>query len=138
MADEPLEFRVDHTAITVSDLDRSIRWYGNFGFEKENQFDRKDLQLKGALLRLGGYRLELFQPYNPQAMEAYRRELKSSLQHIGPQHIALIVPDVEKAYEHLQGLGVEFAGEITTGKTARYVFCRDPDGMLVEVKQDLR
>ena len=137
MEGENLEFKVDHTCIAVSNLDRSIKWYGIFGFEEQTRFERPDLKFKGALLKLGGYRLELFEPYEPQKLEKYRQELAESLRHVGLQHVALVVDDVEKAHKYLQSQGVEFATEMTTGKTAKYIFCRDPDGILLEIKQEL-
>ena len=137
MEEGNLEFRVDHTALTVSNLDRSIRWYGMFGFQEQNRFERADLKVKGALLKLSEYRLELFEPYEPQKLEVFRQNLAQSLAHIGPQHVALLVDDLDKAYKYLQGKGVKFAADITTGKTAKYAFCKDPDGILLEIKQEL-
>lgn len=131
------KFEMDHVAIAVSDLDRSMKWYSSvFGFETKAKFDRPDLKVKGAIMALGQYKLELFGPYEPEPMEEYRKRLETSLQVVGAQHFALSVDDVVQAQKYLRQQGVE-CQDITEGKTAKYLFCKDLDGILIEVKQNL-
>ena len=123
--EKSLEFEVDHTAITVKDIEKSSEWYGLFGFKTEKSYERKDLGFKGALLKLHDYRLELFEPYTPIPMEEFRSDLAQSIPHIGPQHIALRVRDLSRTYEYIKSQGVEIAVDLTTGQTAKYVFCKE-------------
>jgi len=133
-----INYKPDHMALSVSDLDRSMTWYENmFGFQTEVKFDRPDLRLKGAIMMLQGYGLELFQHYEPQALPEHSRTLASDLQVVGTKHLALLVDNVETAYRSLEDKGAEFDGGIVEGKTAKYFFAKDPDGILVEVKQAL-
>ncbi len=133
-----MEYKPDHVALTVSDLEQSMAWYeSTFGFQTETQFDRPDLRLKGALMRLQGYGLELFQPYDAQPLPEHAREWGSDLSVVGTKHLALLVSDVQEAYTSLEAQGIQFAGDIVTGKTAQYFVVKDPDGIMVEVKQAL-
>jgi len=133
-----VNFRPDHVALSVSDLNRSMEWYQTmFGFQTEVQFDRPDLRLKGAIMKLYGFGLELFQPYEPQPLPEYCQELATDLEVVGTKHLALLVEDIQQAYESLRSKRANLAGEIVEGKTAIYFFAKDPDGILVEVKQAL-
>jgi catechol 2,3-dioxygenase-like lactoylglutathione lyase family enzyme len=115
-----------------------MEWYQNmFGFETEVRFDRPDLQLKGAIMRLHGYGLELLQSYEAQPLPEHSRELTTDLQVVGAKHLALVVDDVYESRRELEGKKVEFDTDVVEGKTARYFFAKDPDGILVEVKQAL-
>lgn len=129
---------MDHVAITVSDLDRSVEWYrAMFGFREEVRFDRPDLRKKGAMLRLGEQGLELFQPYEARVLPDYAQDFHENLGVIGVKHFALLVPNLEEAQEDLRIKGGELS-DIVRGKTVRYFTVKDPDGIPVEVKQPYR
>lgn len=131
-------YQMDHVAITVSDLDRSVEWYrAMFGFREEVRFDRPDLRKKGAMLRLGHQGLELFQPYDARALPDYAQDFHENLGVIGVKHFALVVPNLEEAQGDLRAKGGELS-DIVNGKTVRYFTVKDPDGIHVEVKQPYR
>ena len=88
-------------------------------------------------LKLGDIKLELFEPYEPKELPVYRKTLKSDLHTLGTKHFALNVNDLESAYENLKKSGVSFLGEPNIGKTSKYVFCLDPSGILIELREDL-
>jgi catechol 2,3-dioxygenase-like lactoylglutathione lyase family enzyme len=133
-----LSFSFDHVAISVKDLDEAIQWYSDiFGFEQIRLFDRPDLKMKGAQLKLGTIKLEIFQPYEPNELPSYRKTLESDLQTLGTKHFALNVNDLVSAYKELKKSGVSFLGEPKIGKTSKYVFCQDPSGTLIELREDL-
>jgi methylmalonyl-CoA/ethylmalonyl-CoA epimerase len=133
-----LSFSFDHVAISVKDLEEAIQWYSDvFGFEKIRLFDRPDLEMKGAQLKLGAIKLEIFQPYVAKKLPAYRKTLESDLHTLGTKHFALNVNDLESAYEELKKRSVSFLGEPNIGKTSKYVFCMDPSGILIELREDL-
>jgi methylmalonyl-CoA/ethylmalonyl-CoA epimerase len=131
-------FSFDHIAISVQDLQEAIQWYSDiFGFEKLRVFDRPDMKLKGAQLKLNNIKLEVFEPYEPAALPEYRKTLESDLHTLGTKHFALNVNDLEAAYKSLKNKGVLFSGKPTIGKTSKYVFCQDPSGILIELREDL-
>ena len=131
-------FTFDHIAISVKDIEQTLQWYADiFGFERVRVFDRPDLKLKGAQMKLGNCKLEIFAPYAPHDLPDYRKTLETDLQTLGTKHFALTVNDLEAAHKELQKKGVSFLNEPSIGKTSKYVFCKDPDGILIELREDL-
>ena len=129
-------YDLEHVAISVSDLDRTVAWYGvTFGFAEVGRSDKPDLGVKVALLRLHEHLLEVFGSYEPQPLPEGEDKLRSSLQRLGTKHMALVVDDAVAAYEQLQAGGVDLETEVVAGQTSKYFFCRDPDGILIEVIQ---
>ena len=126
-------YQLEHIGITVTDIDMSINWYiTNFGFKKIREFEKPDLEIKGATMQLGDFYLEILQPYSPKLESNKKRGLTTLLQKIGVNHFALNVGDINSAYDTLRENGVEFITEILD---SRYFFCRDLDKTLIEIKQ---
>jgi len=50
-------------------------------------------------------------------------------------HIGFTVPDVYKACERLEKLGVEFVKKVDAGKMTGLAFIKDPDGYWIEILQ---
>lgn len=126
-------YQIEHTGITVADIDGAVDWYRtNFGFEETRRFDKPELELKGATMQLGEDYLELLQPYAPAPVTGANGSLVALLKTPGVNHLALNVDDVTGAYDRLRENGVEFVTELLE---SRYFFCRDPFGSLIEVKQ---
>lgn len=129
-------YELEHVAITVSDLDRAVAWYSaNFGFVEAGRSDKPDLGVRLALLRLGDRFLEIFEGYEPQPLPEGENHLQSALQRVGTKHMALVVDDAAAAYQQLKDAGVEMDMELSRGRTSQYFFCRDPEGILIEVIQ---
>jgi len=85
-----------------------------------------------ALLELGNLHLELLQPDRPEQTTRIKGTLKELLQRVGDSHIALTVSDIKGVYEKLRSNGAEL---VTGLVEERLFFCRDPNGVLIEVKQ---
>jgi len=133
MGEKMEKYQLEHVGVTVTDIDKAIDWYKtNLGFEVTRRFDKPDLKLQGATMTLGDDYLELLQPYTPEPKKESPGSLVSSLHKIGVNHLALNVDNISIAYSRLKANNVEFVGELTEG---RYFFCRDPNGVLIEVRQ---
>ena len=106
--------RTDFVSVPVRDMERSKRFYAEtLGLPSPN------LDESGwPEFETGNVSLYLMDPAN------VGREFE------GPHtaHIALRVPDVAEARRELEGVGVEFEGEILDTGVCHMAFFRDPDG----------
>ncbi len=127
-----MRFAPDHVGIIVSNLDRSRAFYGALGFESQSEFDDGTKTL--AFLRGPSLRLELFSyretpPHSPAEGGRF----------LGFRHLAFRVDDVDTALASLVEAG--FAPADTPVREvpglARLAFVHDPDGLEVEIMQDL-
>lgn len=143
-----------HTAFTVSDIERSIRFYTELlGFElihrqrQSNAYTRKfvgypDADLHAAMFAIpgvdhgrSGHLLELNQYIAPEGVK-----LDVQTCNTGAAHLALIVDDVHGMYERLTAHGVRFRSEpvaIAAGRNEGGYTCylHDPDGITLELMQ---
>ena len=87
---------------------------------------------------MGDVLIELHQYVHPKGNE----QVVPDTTFVGCPHIAVPVDDVEATYSRLVHEGVEFISSpqvITEGAFAGYscAYCRDPDGLIVEITQPL-
>jgi glyoxylase I family protein len=142
--------RFDHVAVTVSDLDRSLRFYCDLlGLKRESDHD-----LDGEIIsRMAGKErvrmkvVRLICPETPevridlqQYLEPPGKQSDSNLGDVANSHFCVEVKDMEKAYSRLQSEGVEFFSAPVTfdleheGKI-HCVFFLDPDGYVLELTE---
>ncbi len=145
-----------HTSFTVSDLDRSVRFYTDvLGMSLARRWERTGpgieaivgvpgARLKMALVTAGDFALELIQyagggapPINPKINQP------------GTAHIGFDVPDVDQLARDLRSIGVRFYGTLASLAPAgsppgtlpppgvRGVYFADPDGITIEIAQRL-
>lgn len=124
--------RIDHAAIVVTDLNRSIDFYTQvLGFRvgRQLQFSDRDL----VILELGeapAAKLELlrYDATDPSRPVPEDRAL------LGLRHLALHVQDVDATFHHLTEAGVEMLPDPPYRRTdgPPIAFGYDPDGVLLE------
>lgn len=138
-----------HTSFSVGDLDRSVKFFTSvLKFELvaqreiTNEYFRKIVGLKdcvcrAAILKIPGstHLLELFHYTHPRIMMYEPRPCDWS-----SSHLALLVDDLQKYYEEIQGLGAHFISPpvmIDAGPNAGAwaLYLRDPNGILIELFQ---
>jgi glyoxylase I family protein len=123
-----------HVALTVNDLDKSAKWYGDkLGFKLWHR--HKSATLEFVELELNGFHLELFSfGRDTEPLPLYRRDLMDDLRVVGTKHLALRVKNLDQTLTSLKAKGVEPTTEIDTASFGgRYVFIRDPNGILIEL-----
>jgi len=121
-----------HVGIVVSDLARSKAFYSALGFEAVSE--RDDGFKTICFMALGSFRLELFS-YD----ESVPTPSRPIGRVIGFRHFALHTDDMDETVASLRAAGVlpvsveprELPG------LARLLFFDDPDGIEIEVMQDL-
>jgi catechol 2,3-dioxygenase-like lactoylglutathione lyase family enzyme len=137
--------RVDHLAIGVSDLDRSVGFYGDMlGFEEFLRFNSKMPGIRRiSLMRLREMVIELIELEDP-------KDFKEDPVMPGFKHLCLLVADFDREYGRLKELGVRVLEgphvlneehleverslvDVDMKKgLARAVFA-DPDGLPIEI-----
>ena len=122
--------RIDHTTITVRDLQRSIDFYTRLlGFTVHRELWIPESRLRIVFLRLGDTVLELF-----GVPETLGEALSHVNEVVGYKHICLSVDRVDEEYERLTAAGVAFRITPTTVQEwVRIAFFCDPDGMDIEL-----
>lgn len=140
---------IRHTGIVVSDAERSIEFYtGLLGFEiKKDMLESGDYidnfsALEGAVVRtvkmtLGnGDMVELLcYQTHPEVPDMDR-----PITRIGCSHIAMTVDNLDDTYERLVNAGVVFNSppQYSPDGFAKVTFCKDPDGSLIELVEELK
>ena len=133
----PVDFSIDHAAISVSNLYTSMEFYTNIlGFTCERIIDIPDGNGKIALLKKSDFTIEMFQFADYQSITDNDGILVNGLKKIGVKHIALRVNDIWSAFDYLKEHGVEFINKPVKGTRGFYrFFIKDPDGMPVELTE---
>jgi methylmalonyl-CoA/ethylmalonyl-CoA epimerase len=125
--------RVEHAAISATDLDRATAWYrDHFGFIEIRRTERPEHGLRTAVIRLGAADIEILQPDTPIPFPGGPTGLRYLLRPSGLNHLAIAVPDAKAARERFLAEGADLATEMIED---RLFFVRDPWGTLLEVKQ---
>lgn len=139
---------VDHTGITVTDLERSLAfWRDVLGFEVARrahltgEYAAQVTGVEGAEIELAhlvvpGHRIELLQYLRPTDREHFRPRSCD----VGSVHVALLVDDIDAVLAEVAGAGWRAVGTpqvMPSGERAgmRFVYMRDPDGTTIELAQ---
>jgi lactoylglutathione lyase len=127
--------RIDHTALVVSDMDRSIDFYtGTLGFRIVKELDFPGRKL--VMIALGddpASKIELIR-YDETDLSDPVPEERTPL---GLRHLALHVEDVAATYQALSNAGVEMEPEPPFQRPdgPPIAFGKDPDGVLLEFSE---
>lgn len=120
-----------HFAINTTDIERSARFYRDVLGMKEKMRLSFDDGGYLIMMALGDTSVELFGGAKPKDPATDRKE-------VGYVHLCLAVDDVDAEYRRIKDLGYDFYIEPRTFKgVLRCAFFRDPDGIPVELLQEL-
>jgi catechol 2,3-dioxygenase-like lactoylglutathione lyase family enzyme len=149
-AEQPIVKSVEWVGMTVSDMDRSIEFFSKvLSFEKVSDVEvagSEYEQLQGvfgarmrvARMKLGGEFLELTEYLAPQGRPI---PVDSRSNDRWFQHVAIVVSDMDKAYQHLRAYKIRHASTgpqtIPASNRAavgiRAFYFKDPDGHNLEI-----
>ncbi len=138
---------IHHVSYTVSDIDRSVRFYSEgLGFDVlddrrvSGEFPSRVTGFEATSLRIvhlrgHGQGLELIQYESPVGAKQAVRTCD-----VGSSHLCYVVGDIDRAIEHLESYGARFLSppqEVEGGPNAgnRCVYFLDPDGIPMELSE---
>ncbi|MCL1593532.1 MAG: methylmalonyl-CoA epimerase [Actinomycetia bacterium] len=129
-----LPYNIHHTAIAVSDLDRTLEYYAtNFKIRPISIETIDDQGVREAMIALGGSHIQLLEPLHPDTPVG--RFLAKHGE--GLHHIAFAVTDIDTAVAHLREQGVSLIDEVPRrgggGHRIAFVHPRDHNGTLIEL-----
>lgn len=118
-----------HTRIRVSDLDATIGFYEQLGFQLTRRTDKSPAGNQLAFLELAGNSHFLELCYSPDFKVDFPEDL---------MHTAVGVPDIMEYCDRLESAGIEIWPEdwreaFPTGAKSKMAFVTDPDGYEVEI-----
>ena len=143
--------KLRHVGITVTDMEKSLELYRDyFGFDvtwdqvelgpfKDSLSDLKEVQVRTVKMRdASGGMIELLQ-YLSHPKDNIEN-FGDKITRIGCSHLALTVGDAEKAYLDLVDLGLKFncAPLLSVDGAAKVCYCRDFDGTLMEIVEEVK
>jgi catechol 2,3-dioxygenase-like lactoylglutathione lyase family enzyme len=134
---------VHHVGLTVSDLDRSIEWYGKVLGLRETMrsggsgpivselMQVPDADVTAVFMKIGDVHVELLHH------KTDGRPFDRNNNDIGAMHMCFLVDDVDAAYEALKKEGIELNAPPlynTAGALEGWgvLYFRDPDGVQLE------
>lgn len=144
---------LDHVAVTVSDLDRSLRFYRDLLGFKEVERHRLEGETISKMAGKEGVVLQVVRLAIPETpgilvdLQLYIEppgELSNAVLGMSNQgHFCFGVKDLDRAYRELSESGVEFVSEpvvFDLGDEWEYgalkvVFFKDPDGFVLELME---
>jgi catechol 2,3-dioxygenase-like lactoylglutathione lyase family enzyme len=138
--------RLDHIAVTVSDLDRSLAFYTNVLGLREAGRHLLEGETISTMTGKSGVVMQVVRLATPDGS----RVLLDLQQYLSPKglvsnaqlgmanhsHFCFEVRDIQKAYRELQAKGVSFvSAPVTFGleEPVKVVFLKDPDGFILEL-----
>ena len=129
-----MDLKAHHIGLVVSDLERSMAFYGALGFEVESSLPIEGGARSLTFMRLGDFRIELFwYAETPPVL------VGSEAKHLGFRHLALKTDDIDAVVAELKALGVAPEGAEVRDVLGRYrlIFLNDPDGTEIEITQEI-
>lgn len=116
---------LDHIAIIVSDYQRSLEFYGVFGFREVDRYQREHDIL--GMWSNGDVMLEMFEKKAPPRV--------TDPEAMGLRHLAFCVEDLDAEIRNLQTHGIEVEPVRVDMYGRRFTFFKDPDGLPIEMKE---
>jgi methylmalonyl-CoA/ethylmalonyl-CoA epimerase len=129
--------KLDHIGIAVKDLDQAMNLYREaFGIEPSIVYESSYAKAKIAFFPIGGVRVELIQPVNPESVVGRFLEKKGE----GIHHMAYSVKDVDRSLNELEMKGVQLidrkSRKVRENERVGFLHPKSTNGVLIELIQE--
>ena len=133
---------IHHVSLTVADVDRSISFYRRFGLEVQTRGDTSGPDVEEGTVVPGAQLDEAFLSGSDVLLELIRyKDMKSGMapgnNTIGSAHVCFLVRNMNEVYDDLRSSGVEFVSAPHRQGKLDWVYLKDPDGITVELLEEL-
>lgn len=135
-AQENSKYKLFGMAMSVSNLDTTIKWYGDIlGFKVLQRSEFPVIHAKTAFIEGDGIRLELLQVENPIRVGELFADPPNHMKPIGNKALILYVDDLPAVTRSLEKKKVVFAFKeiILNDKGLKSTIIRDPDGNFISI-----
>jgi methylmalonyl-CoA/ethylmalonyl-CoA epimerase len=129
--------KLDHIGIAVKDLDQAMKLYrGAFGIEPDLVYESSYTKAKIAFFPIGGIRIELIQPVDPESVVGKFLEKRGE----GVHHISYRVKDVDGSLAELEKKGIQLidkkSRKVRENERVAFLHPKSTNGVLVELIQE--
>ncbi len=127
--------RTNHFAVSVADLEESIRWYENvLGFKLlcRNVIDKLDVPVAHLDSPDSGFVLELYSPQEAKPLPDERMHPDKDMMTHGNKHFALTIKDRNETKKQLEEMGIEIVMTAPCWGTFG-IFILDNTGNIIEL-----
>ena len=131
--------KIDHIALSVRDIEKSIIFYQMLGFVKFNEWKEDDLSIQMIMLKNNDNNfIELVYLKDNKTLPKHLIDFEDNLYYIGTKHIAFRVKSIEQTLDFLLKHDmIKKHSDITKGKLGRrYFFTYDPNDIVIEFIED--
>jgi catechol 2,3-dioxygenase-like lactoylglutathione lyase family enzyme len=141
--------RLDHVGIILDDLEAATAFFVALGLEADPPMT-VDGEWVGRVIGLTGARPEAVMVHTPDGrgrLELIRFESpaddlgpdRAPANRLGIRHVALVVDDLDAAVATVRSLGYDLVGDVVDYEdTFRLCYVRGPEGIIVELAEELR
>lgn len=123
-----------HGALSVSDMSRSIEFYGRvLGFSVDTRIEVHEGNLEIVHLKNANSYLELFCRTGAKPLPEHATDHEKDFGVVGTKHLALGTNAPEVIHLQLERSGVSGLTPIYDSPHYKYFFFQDPDGIVLEI-----
>ena len=136
-----------HFGIVVRNLKTSIAFYEDLGLKITKQMDESGEHIDKmlSLTDVNVTTVKMSAPETDTLIELLHyknpipKKIERKINDLGPSHLAFTVKNLSENYKKLSQKGIEFFSEpqLSPDKTVLVVFCNDPNGIPIELVEQL-
>lgn len=140
----PPAFRLTHSSLAVTDLDRALAFYTAAFGARATLVDRGMTEPIERTVGLPGVSCDLAQlelPGTAQQVELIAfhgvpaGHEDAAPVRVGHGHVCFTVDDLDAALRHVEALGAERVGDVVTFPEGRAIYLREPAGSVFELEE---